>query len=249
MSAMGIRYKAMIGVPEYKPAGKVKKADLDAYQWEIAKIALRYWDSTVAVKPYPDMFAPSPDEEYARIMRNTSNLKKAPKTAIGGTDPQSVLNYYGRVKGRIYLPYPPEEYVGTDIREPSEKVGLLTYSAMNPNGMFDGYKFPIETPSNGIDLKTSRLCNNNYGTYSDMLKVGDIAWDATVMPDVCFCMFFDPDGKFPRDDDGMSVVSNPRQSGSTVYEMRETSDPNEIMKFYEDRIGKSGMVALIECLA
>ena len=62
-------------------------------------------------------------------------------------------------------------------------------------------------------------------------------------------MFFDPDGKFPRDDDGMSVVSNPKQSGSTVYGMCESSDPGEIMKFYEDRIGKSGMVALIECIA
>lgn len=247
---MAIRYKAMIGVPEYKPSdGKVKKADLDAYQWEIAKIALRYWDSSVTVEPYPDMFAPSPDEEYARIMRNTSNLKKAPKSAIGGTDPQSVLNYYGRVKGRVYLPYPPDEYADVDTREPSEKTGLLPYSVLNPNGMFDRYKFPIETPSNGIDLKTSRLCNNNYGTYSDMLKVGDIAWDATVMPEVCFCMFFDPSGKFDREEDGMSVVHNMKQSNSTVYNMLESDDSDEIAKFYEDRIGKSGMVALVECIA
>ncbi len=240
----------MIGVPEYKPSdGKVKKADLDAYQWEIAKIALRYWDSSVTVEPYPDMFAPSPDEEYARIMRNTSNLKKAPKSAIGGTDPQSVLNYYGRVKGRVYLPYPPDEYADVDTREPSEKTGLLPYSVLNPNGMFDRYKFPIETPSNDIDLKTSRLCNNNYGTYSDMLKVGDIAWDATVMPEVCFCMFFDPSGKFDREEDGMSVVHNMKQSNSTVYNMLESDDSDEIAKFYEDRIGKSGMVALVECIA
>ena len=119
--------------------------------------------------------------------------------------------------------FPPElrdkyEYL---IEEPvpAPKTKLYAYSVVNPNGMFNHYDFPIKRVSN-ISLEDSKLVNRNYGTYHDILLLGDLDFESTHIPTVVFL------------NDGI---------------MFESNDPMEIRDFLLSHLKRKDYVALIDC--
>lgn len=103
---------------------------------------------------------------------------------------------------------------------PAPKTKLYAYSVINPNGMFQKYDFPIVNAYNGIDLHSSKLLNRNYGTYHDILTLGELDFEGTYLPTVVFL------------DQGI---------------MFESDEADEIEKFLNSHLKKKDYIAMIEC--
>ena len=148
---------------------------------------------------------PDEDRKNRRAMRSEYAKKKAEYEKRGKEMPADLVEHY--------------EYA---IAEPvpGKATGLYAYSCVNPNGMFSAYDYPIEHAYNGIDVKTSRLVNRNYGTYHDIILLGDLDFEATMLPEVVF-----------------------RADGR----MLESDDPDEIREFLYEELRSDDYVALIEC--
>lgn len=221
-------YPAFLGVPEppKKDDGeKYQKREREAIEWETMQEVLKHWDTHTKVEPYPDHFT-NPDEIWRRMKRNERK----------GKMPYQALNEYGKSRGLQFYREPPEEYKDIDTRTPARTTGLLCYSTLNPDGMFDSYTFPIEHSYNGISVESSKLVNKNYGTNHDMLFVNELDWDdATLLPEIGFMAYKDEDGEWQYD-----VIE-------CDDEMNHSEWAQRLYDFYFDKLGLYGMIAIIEC--
>ena len=227
-------YRALIGVPEYKPAsGKAKKSEIEQYQLNIIRNAMKYWDTNTPVEPYPDFFF-DPDDFYMSVLNKTAAIDSL-RSKINVDDPVAVLNYYGSSIKKAFYQEVPDKWRGEDKRKASKKTGVITYSTENPDGMYKDWRMPISFAYNTISVESSKLINKNYGTCNDMIIAGDIDWDATYVPEVGFIMYSEP------------TTVGRRKTMKTVYDMYETKDGMDMGKFFLDKLGRFGMVAMVEC--
>ena len=231
-------YRALAGVPEYiQPEGsaKMKRSEINAYQMHIIKTSLEYWNSSINCAPYPDeMF--DVDEFYRQVLASSSKIASLKKMGINIDNPKDVMDYYGKGLKKVFYTSVPSELSSIDKRKPSKLAGLIPYSIDNPNGMFKKYNYPITQAYNGISVESSKLVNKNYGTMHDMMILGDVDYESTYMPEVAFVMY-------PK----VEIGKNGKTVSTTIHDMFESDDGEELWNWMFSKIGRKGMVALIEC--
>ena len=246
-----MRYTALVGIKGNDSLKSKPKAEREKYQIELMHTQLKRWNSTETVPEYWDPWY-RVDEVYSGILQKGIVLGADiniddPEAVMNFIGRKTGHRFYKTIpeadrKARAakLKEYKDEEAqykskkkkVPTELKEKinklvndpkvAEKTKLYAYCIANPDGMFYAYNFPIKHSYNDIDINSSRLVNRNYGTYHDILKMGDLDFEATLLPSVVF-----------------------RSDG----EVFESDDPEEIQRFLAEEMEADDYIALIECEA
>lgn len=238
-------YRALVAFPQSEKTknGKLAKDDWAKAQEGNLKSTMDYFLTSKEVKPYPAPPMFNADKLYMQIP-DVSQYPSSPTNAATQLNEAYANNKHKLV---FYGERPKTAKVRDEHIKAARHTGVYVYTKENPDGWFSQWLYPIHNSYGGVDVQSSKLIHHGYGTPNDMLQIGDVDWDACFLPGVMFVYWSEVNkeskAKVKPTIHHHDLVERSLTDGIST----DTDWARFINGFLTERLGRHGVVAMVEC--